>query len=242
MKSDKIIFEISSDEAYLFFQLYDQLGETQRKIWKAAVWWCRRFPKAFPNQRTVADHVGCSRKHVNRTFSLFKKHGWVRLISRGRKQTKILSIPYHLIQLDVVKREYHAKVEVTSKVTHSKNNIYINTSSQTGDFQESKKKGLGIKHNMYYVKSKTNYLITIPIKINSFKISYESKLKLSLLPENCVARAIEKCKWKAAHGFVLEDRSKQEKYCVETAIKMAENEGYKIEWWKYYKMKELRAA
>src|SRR5580765_6258744 len=92
-KKSSLTLTITEDQNFEFFAEYDKLGNLQKDIWRAAVWWCKRFPCACPRQSKIADKVGCRREHVNRAFSKFKKLGWLHLTSRGFKRTKIMGIP-----------------------------------------------------------------------------------------------------------------------------------------------------
>jgi len=55
---------------------------------------------------------------------------------------------------------------------------------------------------------------------------------LSLLPENIYQETLYQCEKKARSGFFPDD---QVKYFVGTAVKMAQKNGIRIDWIKYYK-------
>lgn len=202
----ELILKINQDEKYEFFYHYDTLGDLQKKIWNAAVWWCKTFPNAHPRQQKIAEYVGCSRKHVNSTFKKFIQLGWLILISRGAKRAKILFVGDSLLQIDLVNREYYKRVEVTHEVTHNITTKKKHTSRGAGE-------------------------IPIPHYLERLKISRESKLKLSLLPEKIYQETLHTCKKLSASGWQPENG---EKYFVGTAIRLAENQGIRPDWRRYY--------
>jgi len=208
-----INLEISQDHLYEFFQFYDTLGNVQQKIWKAVSWWCKKFPCAYPKQEKIAQNIGCSRKHVNRTLDLFKKLGWISLISRGNKRTKILSIPHHLIQIDLIKRKFFKKVEVTSEVTHSYSSYARHT---------SKASHLATHHQ------KNIEIPEIAIKLNC---SRENSLKLGLLSEFILQETLHECKRVGKSGFRPQC---EESYFVGIAMNIAKKQNFKVEWPRYY--------
>jgi hypothetical protein len=213
-----IILEVHQDEAFNFFAEYDKLGNLQKDIWRAAVWWCKRFPCACPRQEKIAAKVGCRREHVNRAFSKFKKLGWLHLTSRGARRTKIIGIPTHLLALDLLNRQYFARIERTSKRTHSYSRLPKQTSGKTGDsFQE----------------------IHIPDYLQRTKFSLEDKLKLSMVPENFYRSARESTDYQLKRGMKITDPYG---YCVGAALRMAEKAGVFLDWKRYYRTLRKEAA
>lgn len=202
-----LYLKIDQDAATNFFTLYDPLGPLEKKIWNAAVWWVKKFPCAHPKQIKIADHVGCSRKHVNRALAKFKKYGWLYLTSRGAKRTKIIGIPAHLVCLDVVNREYFKRIEVTSKVTHSSSRFPNSTSRKTGG-------------------------LDVPLDVQKMKISFENKLKLSMVSEKVRQDALESAKLDHGKGKIL---ANIENYVAGTAIKMAQKRGERLNWPEFYR-------
>lgn len=202
---------VSEDQKFAFFAEYDKLGNLQKDIWRAAVWWCNRFPCACPRQSKIAEKVGCRREHVNRAFAKFKKFGWLHLTSRGFKRTKIIGIPLHLLQLNVVKREYFRRVEITPERTHSYSRLPRNTSREG----PVAKKQLEVPG---WLMSKASF-------------SHDSKLRLSLLPESVYQEASFQWKKKVSQGFKADN---PEKYFVGMAFKIAEKKEIKVNWGSYY--------
>lgn len=203
-----LYLKIDQDAAANFYTLYDPLGRIEKKIWDAARWWVKKFPSAHPKQIKIADHTGCSRKHVNRAFAKFKSYGWLYLTSRGARRTKIIGIPTHLIAMDLVKREYFKRIEVTSKVTHSSSR-FPNSTSRAG-------------------------LPQIPEYLKRLSIPLNAKIKLSLVPEYIFYETKYKCEKKSRSGWKPDDEIK---YFVGMAMKMAENKGHKINWRTYMQLK-----
>lgn len=211
---EMISLNISQDDKWNFFVLYDKLGPLQKKIWQRIVWYVKKYPNANPSQFKISVNIPCSRKHVNRTLALFKRHGWLSLISRGLRRTKTLFIPYHLLMIDVSKREYLRKLEVTSEVTHSYSSIYPRTRKKTGALE-------------------------MPIRIQKMKISWENKVKLSLIPEKYLDWALESAKLDQKKGKIF---TNPESYVVGTAIKMALKQKHPINWGLYFQHKESSNA
>lgn len=214
-----LTLEIHQDELFLFFELYDKLTELQKKIWRLAVWWTKRFPNAHPNQSTIAGKAGCSREHVNRTLSLFKKWGWLSLIWRGKCRPKTLAIPYSLQMIDVVNREYFKRVEITSKITHS----YSSNIKRT-----SREKPTGPTH--MGSKNVKGGIIQIPPDIGKLDISFKNKLKLSLVDESIYYDTYEVCKKMSRNGKKI---GNPESYFVGTAIQMAYDRKVWVDWAAY---------
>lgn len=205
-----LYLKIDQDASANFFTLYDPLGRLEKKIWDAARWWVKKFPCAHPKQIKIADHIGCSRKHVNRAFSKFKSYGWLYLTSRGARRTKILGIPTHLIAMDLVNREYFKRIEVTSKVTHSSSR-FPNTTSRTCRLKKEP--------------------LVIPKLAQKLGYSEDSGKKLALVPEYILQETLYQCQKMGKRGFKPD---KEERYFVETALKMAQDKGHKLEWRRFY--------
>lgn len=213
--------ELNQDELWNFFALYDQLGQLQQKIWQRIVWYCTRYPNAHPTQEKIAKGIPCSRKHVNRTLALFQQHGWLHLSSRGPRRAKCLIVLHQFLVIDVSRRQYSRKVEVTSKVTHS-DSIEIRTSRVTGTINFSKKGERQVK-------------LDIPLWLEKKPFSHENKLKLSLCSHEAYSQAYSEtgdrlnCGWKIGN---MED------YLVESTIKIAQKRGEKLNWRSFYIAKE----
>lgn len=214
-----LVLKIDQDENFGFFQKYDLLTVLQKEIWKKVTWWVRKYPNAFPTQKRIAESCRCSRKHVNETYRTFEKYGWLSLTSRGKNRSKILGVPTSLSQMDLSKREYYKKVEVTSEVTYSTNRCRRTTSRGAG----------GLSDDLFEP-------ILIPPHIKKLKdLPLEAKLKLSLVPEYIYQEALYSAKLQAKKGTKF---TNEIGYVVGTAIRMAENQGYKIPWMKYYKTRK----
>lgn len=213
----KLSLQIAQDANYEFFLHYDKLGKIQKKIWQLAVWYSKRYPLAFPKQEKIANRLDCSRKHVNRTFSLFQRLGWMTLISRGPRQTKGLCICDHLLQVDVVKREYFKRVEVTSKVTHSYSRGSYLTSKPgekvTRPFEKLEPSLLGQKAGF----------------------SNDGCLKMALYPESLQHEAGRICHNLAKNGW-RPDVS-EERYYLGTLHEIAKKYGHKPKWSLFYQKK-----
>ena len=206
--------KINQDEHFSFFEKYDLLTSLQKKIWSMTVWWVKRFPVAAPSQAKIALKCGCRREHVNRTFALFKEWGWLALNSRGARRTKVLSIPTHLLMMDVSKREYFKRVEITSERTHSYSKNRDITGRRTGEILTPH-------------KFLENY--------NLRGMSPENLYKLSLVPEFIIHEARRKAIEIGKHGWRPKD---PQSYVVGIALNMAKNAGLRIDWRSYYKTME----
>lgn len=217
--------KVTTDLHWDFYLEYDQLGFLQKKIWDVSVWWVRKFPNAFPSQERIAQEVGCSRKHVNKTFAKFQKLGWMNLSSRGIKHSKIIGIPNHLLAIDVIDRKAFRKVEVTTQVTHSKSYVNKNTSLETGASFRDRKQRTGPPEKR----------LEIPGYVQKTKLSLKHKLKLSLVPQNIYEQALESTKYQHAQGNLGDNPERIERYMVGTAIKMAKDRHMKIDWPLYYR-------
>lgn len=208
-----LTINVDQDDNYTFFAEYDKLGPLQRKIWLSAVWWVKRFPCAHPSQSKIAKHIGCRREHVNRAFSKFKKYGWLYLTSRGHKRTKILGIPTHLVLMDVNKREYFKRIEITSKRTHSSSR-FPGITSRAGE----KRKGL-----------------EIPAYLRKWRFSDDGKLILSLFTEYTFQESVHKYKITVASGWQPEQ---EERYFIGIARKIGKSRGERPDWRSYYQMRK----
>jgi hypothetical protein len=220
----QITLNITTDNHWDFFTEFDKLGEMQKQIWMTTRWWVKRFPLAFPKQQKIADEVGCTRKHVNNTFKKFKQLGWLHLMSRGARRTKVLGVPHHLVSIDPYDRKAFRRVEVTSEVTHSISNIKRNTSNLPGVFSNKFGQKIG--------PPKTG--LVIPHYIQKTKLSLQRKLKLSLLPQNIYENALETTKRKHAAKLLGNDSDRIERYMIGTAFKMAKKASIPINWALYY--------
>jgi len=207
---ENITLTIHQDEKYNFFQAYDQMTPLRKKIWKLTLWWCKRFPCANPRQATLGKKLGCSRSAVNEAFCEFKILGWVHLISRGAHRPKVIVISHHILQIDLIKREYFKRIEATATATHSYSS-YRDTSRRPG-------------------------LIEIPQYLKKLDIPLEAKLKLSLVPEYIYQETFYQCKKKSKTGWKPDDPIR---YFVGTAMRMAENSGLRIDWGKYMKARAV---
>lgn len=213
---ESIILEVSQDASYNFFSLYHTLGKLQKKIWQIACWFCKKNPVSFPLQNTIARLVKCSRKHVNRTLSLFQLHGWISLKSRGAKHSKVLTIPPHLLMLDLSNGKYFRRMEVTSRVTHISS-------------MNEENKNTGFSHARSY--KSTHPPAQIPHHLRGLKISPKNLRKLSLFSESIYFQALEICKNKAKKGWKPKN---EEDYFVGTVFNVAKKCGFKPDWKHYY--------
>jgi len=217
---------IHQDDNYNFFVLFDTLSKIEKNIWNLAVWWTKTKANAYPNQETIARRAKCGRKHVNRTFAKFKKWGWLSLGWRGKNLSKTLLIPRIYQMIDVVKREYFARVEVTSKVTHSYSSNRRDTSRQ--------KNGFGFSR-----KAEEPKVLQIPDHIQSLDLPLEAKLKLSLVGQNIYEETKHQLQRKIGTGW---KPANYLTYFVGTAINMAKDLGFPIAWKDYYHTLKQKTA
>ena len=215
----ELILKINQDQQYEFFQSYDRLGEMQKKIWACTVWWCKKFPLAFPRQQKIAEEVGCTRKHVNRTFKLFQELGWLILISRGARRSKILMASEPHMMIDLVNRKYFRKMEVSDGVTHS---------------YPTKKKETSYKAG--YLATQPKKQIEIPRIAVELNFSKENSLKLGLVSESVIEETKYQLRKMLAKAWRPE---KQHEYIVGMALTIAKKKGERMDWVSYYR--ELRA-
>lgn len=207
-----LYLKIQENEATEFFAKYDLLGHLEKKIWKVIQWFVKKFPSAQPRQSVIAEKVGCSRKHVNKTLQKFILYGWISLISRGSRHAKIIGMPHSLMMMDVVDRKYFKKVEVTAEVTHSYSSKREPTSKEKAGCLQIANHLLGLK------------------------ISYDHKLKLSLVSEHIYHEALYSAQLKHSKGEKIGDING---YVVGTAIRMAQRKNIKIDWNSYYRTKKM---
>jgi hypothetical protein len=208
----KLNLEIETSDSWEFFQEYDKLTPLQQKILMLTIWWAKKFPTANPKQETIAKKAACSRKYVNEMFRRFEKLGWLWLESRGTYRPKILVIPSHILQMDVYQRKYFKRTEVTASVT-------LNISSTKKKTGEEKNGGLTSP-------------IQIPSHLQGLKISFDSQLKLSLVPEHIYQEALYSCKVHQKNGKTFDN---PESYLVGAALRIARSKQLYINWHSYYK-------
>lgn len=204
-RNQALYLKVTTNEAWDFYALYDTLTNIQKRIWVCLVNWCKNYPNAFPSQSTIAKKCKCGRQHVNRTIAKFKGWGWLSLNSRGIRRTKSISISTRFIQIDIVNRQYFRKIEATTAVTHN----YYNYKKET---------------------SKAGELVVSSL-VDKLNMSYEHKLKMSLLPEDIVRDAIHVCQKKSSDGFKFTNPCK---YLLDTGFRMAKQQGIYIPWRKFY--------
>lgn len=208
-----LVIKIEQNAILDFFTQFDPLTHLQKKIFESLQWWVRKFPNAHPRQEKIAKHVGCSRKHVNRTLKKFQEFGWIYLTSRGKKRTKIIGMCTYLVMMQLSKREYLKKLEVTSEVTHS-------------SFSCKRITGKGKAASFCKV-------LEIAKHVKDLAISLKNKLKLSSIDECYYHKARETAN--ARHKKKkFESNAQYEAYVVGTAVKMAMQDGKSIDWKTYY--------
>lgn len=203
-----LCLKIDQDAAYNFFTEYDKLSPLRKEIWKISIWWVKRFPVAKPSQSKIAEKLGCCRSAVNEAFQIFKKHGWLYLTSRGFKKTKILGIPLHLQQLDLVNRQYFKRTEATYRATHNYSNYKKNTSS-TGE-------------------------VRIPNFSEAFKRQFSRKqlLKINFIPEPIIWASADEYKIIHSKGKIIGNPAN---YFVGMCINKSMKMGHVYPWREYYK-------
>lgn len=108
--------ETEEDFNWKFFSIYDDLGPLERKIFRSIQARVKMHISAHPRQQTIADAVGCSRKHVNRTIGKFKKLGWVMLVCRSPRSPKRILMAPEVRDIDVVNRQCVRRIKVTTIV------------------------------------------------------------------------------------------------------------------------------
>lgn len=125
-----------------------------------------------------------------------------------------------MVQVQVNKRQYFRRTEVTTEVTHS--------SSIT------KRNG---KAGVFFagLEQKVGPPLNIPDYIEKTRLTKDHKLKLSLVPENFFRTALDITKAKHAKGLLPNDDPERiERYVVGTALSLAKKHKHPIAWHKYY--------
>jgi len=205
-----------------FRNFFFSLGKHQRTILKRIVWYYNKYPDAHPTQSTIAEGIPCSRKHVNRTFALFKRHGLLSLESRGPRHAKRLFIPHFLASMDLDNIKPLINPKVTSEVTHSLDSLNV----------ASKPKPTGNKYQKFRKKEAIEPLVVEDwVKRKAFGLTLEQQLKLSLTTEWAFDNALAKAKFMYSKGVRFKDESA---YVVGTAIKMHQEKNGKPDWKRYY--------
>lgn len=212
--------KITKNQLWDFFAKYDKLSPIQKKIWGRARWYCLKYPNARPTQTKIANGIPCSRCWVNRTLALFQSYGWMTLISNGARRAKTIAIQDFLLSVDLAKREYFRRIELTAGLTHSYSSKLKNTSKGSAGSFCAKREPPPIKIAPHLEKLKN-----LPL---------DAKLKLSLLPEAYLQRALETAKYWHSNGKKFDD---EVKYVVGTALKMAQKDKFPINWRSYYAYK-----
>lgn len=220
-----------------FFLKYDTLGPLQKKIFKCIQWYCLSFSISFPRQEIISKKVGCSRKHVNKTFSLFKKWGWIRVESRGFRSSKRVVMPLKILEMQVTKNHRFMRQEVTSEVTHSylnkeRKNTSIPPTPLKVRFRKPKT-GVSIKEFTEKIPpppQQPNNILKIPRYLQETQLSFEEKLKLSLVTEGNYRGALELTQYKYKNGFKIHN---VKNYVIGAALKM-EEKSRKLNWCAYY--------
>ncbi len=204
---NELYLKIDQDENFEFFEKYDSLSPLRQKIWRKIADLCRKWVLCKPSQTKIAEWCGCCRSAVSEAFKLFKEWGWLSLLPRGWKKSKTLLIPHSKRQIDVVNRQYFKRVEATYRATHTYSTYRKVTGRKTGG-------------------------LDIPIGIQKMNLSYENKLKFSLVSEKTRQDALESAKLDYSRGKIIH---KQEDYVIGTAIKMAQKRGETLDWRAYYR-------
>jgi hypothetical protein len=207
-----LYLKITTDEKFHFFSLYTPLTKLEKNIFKLCVWYVKKFPNACPRQETIAKKLGCSRKHVNRTFSKFKKFGWITLSSRGKKRSKTMGVTAHIQQMDLVKQEWFRRVEVTSKVTHSYSN---NKNITSGDGEKFKPK-----------------ILASHARGKKFGFSKSGCIKLSLFSDSTIEEARRIMFNHGKSGWMPDGTC--ESYYFGIAVKIARRKGEYLDWASFY--------
>lgn len=211
--SENITISIQNDDLTVFFRHYDRLGDVQKNIWNRIVWYCKRYPNAHPTQRKIAFSIGCSVKHVNKSFKKFMELGWLVLFSRGPRRAKELMIPDHLFMIDVVNRKWFRKVEVISGVIHSK------------PLENPTSSGLTSNKNLHEPPPLNRHGF-----LDSMGFTDEQILKLGALPSNVVREAFQR--FKKSKSNVL---TTNHKFLVGIAFHIARERGDEVNWRGFYK-------
>lgn len=206
----ELYLKISQDEAYEFFEKFNALSPLRKEIWKYTLWCVKNHLYCVPSQSHIAEKKGCCRQAVSEAFKVFKEYGWLSLRSRGFKRSKIISIPLHLQQIDLVKKNYFRRVETTSRATRNYSNFTKKT-SRTGYPQKVDLKVPEIAHKLGF--------------------SLDSGLKLGLLTESILQETLYQAKQLGKKGF---KPANEERYFVGMAFGIAKKEKFTPNWRAYY--------
>lgn len=153
----------------------------------------------------------------------FLLYGWVSWRSRGKWDTNEYTLLPGLVDIDLSNNQCFARDLITPSITPSTISNKNHTSKpETGGLNEKLDKGKAIR------KQK---LINIPERIDKFNLPYEIKLKLSMVPEGIFQNVLDSAKWKHENGWVIRD---QNNYVAGAAIRMAQQQGIKLDWPAYY--------
>ncbi len=223
-----INLEIEQDEIFTFRSLFDALSPLRKRIWKCILAYTLKYPHAIPRQKTIANDCGCSRSAISEAFRIFIDVGWLTLLSRGGHKSKILMIPpkyqsellYKCKGKKIVRVVYEkATIRATPIIANRSNTV---SSTGTGNltspaFQE---------------------LIQIPPKINNLPLSFEDKLKLSMVPEWAYQETLYRVKKYHKSCHKIRD---QGAYFVGTALNIFIKQGGKLPWGRFYKTLKLSA-
>ena len=214
-----LYLKIDQDENFEFFEKYDALSPLRQKIWRKIADLARKWAVCKPSQSKIAKWCECSRSAVSEAFKLFKEWGWLSLLSRGWKKSKTLLIPHSKRQMDIINRQYFKRVEATYRATHTysiyKNNTSIDSEAVKKSFNKLEPSHLGHK----------------------LGFSIDGSLKLSLFSESIQQEALRKAKFLGKSGWRPDS---DEKYFIGMMVKIAENQGQKIDWRSYYQAKKAR--
>lgn len=199
-------FQVRKTEVWEFFEFYDDLTPLQKDIWALSCWFVRNKPVAIPSQAYLAKKANCCRKTVNQTLNLFASYGWLTKIDRGARRCKRLLIPDHLVNAHFADRKFLRRPEVTREVTPILSSKNKNTTHGDG-------------------------ILKIQEWVKNLGISEESKLKISLFPEQIFQDTLRQLKNLAKTGFKAHD---EEAYFIGTMKKIAEKRRFKPKWYLFY--------
>lgn len=210
------------DRSLGFNSKFSILSPLQKKFFRLLQWSFRKQPKVFPGQQHLADILKCSREWVNKMLRKFFSFGWITWISRGRKRSNEYQMPPELVSLDLSKNQSLTKESFTPPFTH----IPMNTSRTTSIRETGSLNEKFVKKRAYEKR-----IIHIPERIDRFKIPYEIKLKLSMVPEGILNLALETARHQSKKGWQI---SHENNYVAGTAIRMAQKQNIKLDWPAYY--------
>ena len=218
-----INLQVEQDEIYTFQSSYRLLSVLRQRIWLRVLWYVSTYPTAFPTQKRLAESCNCSRSAISEAFRIFQDLGWLVLISRGYKKSKVLIVPPQfqapeLYQGNGLKKTSFVYERATYRATPIKISIKEEeTSKATGSLKSLFEEEIG--------KSLPHY-------ISRLNISIQDKVKLSLVSERAYQDAKHHYNRMIKKGF----KPKNEvRYFVGTAINIAINLGEVINWFHYYK-------